>query len=309
MNDLTVAALDAFATHHGVATTRMLTDAGVGRHRRERLVAEGLVALAGERVYRLAGTPRTLAQRCAELCLAHPSTFITGTTAGRLMVLRRMGRAAEIQLCAPHGKNIGPLTGVRLRQTTKVAPWHVVRRADGISIASPARLAFDLSTELQPQDHASVVEQLIADHGLTPDMLRKVGGELVHPVRRGSREFVAMLENRLGGGPAESHGEVLIARGLRLRDVPVIAQFPVVLPGGSQIRFDLAVPSARWAVEIDGFRTHFDLDGGSSDRRRDRGSHAIGWQVERVSPVDLADVAGTCDELAELYRRRVAAVA
>lgn len=309
MNDLTVAALDAFATHHGVASNRMLLDAGVGRHRRERLVAEGLIVPAGERVYRLAGTPRTLAQRCAELCLAYRSTFITGTTAGQLMAIRRTGKASEIQLAAPHGKNIGPLVGVHLRQTTKVAPWHVVTRPDGIVIASPARLAFDLSIELSPSDHASAVEQLVAEHGLTPEQLRRVGGELVHPVRKGSREFVAMLENRLGGGPAESHGEVLIARGLRLRGVPVVAQYPVVLPGGARIRFDLAVPAVKWAVEVDGFRSHFEPAGGASDRRRDRRSHAIGWQVERVSPVDLADVDGTCDELVALYRHRAASVA
>lgn len=309
MNDLTVAALDAFATHHGVASNRMLLDAGVGRHRRERLVAQGLLIPVGERVYRLAGTKRTLAQRCAELCLAHRSTFITGTTAGQIMGVRRVGRATEIQLSAPHGKNIGPLAGVHLRQTTKIAPWHFVVRSDGITIASPARLAFDLSTDVNPDDHASVVEQLIADHGLTPDQLRRIGGELVHPMRKGSRQFLAMLESRLGGGPAESHGEVMVARGLRMRGVPVVAQFPVTLPGGSRIRFDLAVPAVRWAVEIDGFRTHFELAGGTSDRRRDRGSHAIGWQVERVSPVDLADVDGICDELAALYRHRAASVA
>ena len=60
----------------------------------------------------------------------------------------------------------------------------------------------------------------------------------------------------------------------------------------------------KWAVEVDGFDTHFQLAGGTNDRRRDRKSHVVGWQVERVSPLDLTDVDGVCDELAELYRRR-----
>ena len=53
---------------------------------------------------------------------------------------------------------------------------------------------------------------------------------------------------------------------------------------------------------------HFQLAGGTNDRRRDRRSHVVGWQVERVSPLDLTDVDGVCDELAELYRRRCLAI-
>jgi len=309
MNDLTIAALDVLSRHHGAATRRMLQHAGVSRNRLRRLVDEGLLIRSAETVYRLAGTQRTLEQRCVELCLAHPRTYITGPTGGMLLGLRRMGRPAEIHLGAPHGSNVGPILGVRLRQTTKLPAWHVATRRDGIVVASPARLAFDLSVDLPPLDHVSVVEQLLADTSCTAATLRQVAHELVHPARPGSAQFVAMIEQRLEGGPGESHGEVLIARGLRHRDVPVVAQYPVVLPGGRRVRFDLAVPAVRWAVEIDGFPEHFGVVGGSSDRRRDRWSHAGGWQVERVVPIDLLDVDGTCDELEALYRDRCAAAA
>jgi hypothetical protein len=309
MNDLTIAALDAFARHHNAASRRMLQLAGVSRNRLARLVAEGLLIRSSETVYRLAGSERTLEQRCVELCLAHPRSYVTGPTAGVLLGLRRMGRPTELHLGAPHGSNIGPIPGVRLRQTTKLPVWHTRRRADGIAIASHARLAFDLSVDLTALDHVSVVEQLLTDPSCTPVLLRKVAQELVHPARPGSAQFVAMIEQRLDGGPGESHGEVVIAHGLRARDVPVVSQYRLVLPGGQQARFDLAVPAAKWAVEVDGFPDHFGMRGGSSDRRRDRRSHAAGWQVERVAPIDLLDVDGTCDELAELYRRRCSAAA
>lgn len=304
MNDLTPAALAAFASRHGAATTSMLRKAGIGKRRLARLVDDQLVIRVSEQVVRLAGTPRTLEQRCVELCLAHPRGFLTGPTGGMLRGLRRLGPASEIHFSTPHGHHVDVVDGVRLRQSTKVFPWHIEQRADGLTVASPARLAFDLSVDLSPIDHASVVEQLVAQHRLTPADLRRIGHELVHPARRGSAQFVAMLERRIGGGAAESHGEVLVGQGLVIRGVPVISQYPIVLPGGGRIRFDLAVPSMKWAVEVDGFDTHFQLAGGTNDRRRDRKSHVAGWQVERVSPLDLTDVDGVCDELAELYRRR-----
>ena len=309
MNDLTPAALAVFAARHGVATTTMLRKAGIGKRRLARLVDDGLLVRAAERVFRLAGTARTLEQRCAELCSAHPKGFLTGPTGGMLRGLRRIGSVSEIHFSAPHGHHVDVADGVRLRQSTKVLPWHVEQRIDGLVVASPARLAFDLSGDLSPIDHRSVVEQLVAQHRLTPADLRRIALELVHPARRGSAQFVAMLETRIGGGAAESHGEVLIGQGLVIRGVPVVAQYPVVLPGGGRIRFDLAVPSVKWAVEVDGFDDHFQLVGGTSDRRRDRKSHVIGWQVERVSPLDLSDVDGVCDELAGLYRERCATFA
>ncbi len=309
MNDLTIAALDVFARHHGAASRRMLRLAGVSRNRLIRLVDDGLLVPTSETVYHLAGSQRTLEQRCVELCLAHPRSYITGPTAGVLLGLRRMGKPTELHLGAPHGSNIGPILGVRLRQTTKLPEWHLRRRADGIVVANHPRLAFDLSVDLPPLDHVSVVEQLLTDPSCTPALLRRVAQELVHPARPGSAQFVAMIEQRLEGGPGESHGEVLIARGLRARGVPVVSQHRVVLPGGQRARFDLAVPAVKWAVEIDGFPDHFGSAGGSSDRRRDRKSHAAGWQVERVAPVDLLDAEGICDELAELYRCRCVAAA
>lgn len=308
MNDLTPAALAAFATHHGVASTAMLLRCGVGRRRLSRLVDDGLLERVSERVFRLAGTPRTLEQRCVEVCLAHPRGFVTGPTAGMLRGLRRLGRPAEIHFSVPHGHHIDAAEGMLLRQSTKVFDWHVEHRPDGLAVASPARLAFDLSCDMAALDHASVVEQLISQHHLLPGELRRIGRELVHPGRRGSAQFVAMLQSRLGGGAAESHGEVLVGRGLVARGVPVLAQHAVAMADGGTVRFDLAVPAVKWAVEVDGHPDHF-VSSGARDRRRDRRSHIIGWQVERVTAPDLADVDGTCDELAALYRARCAAAA
>ena len=66
------------------------------------------------------------------------------------------------------------------------------------------------------------------------------------------------------------------------------------------------MPAVRWAVEIDVHPDHLGLDGTTADKRRDRRSRLLGWQVERVTELDLdADrFDATMDELAVLYRRR-----
>ena len=73
-----------------------------------------------------------------------------------------------------------------------------------------------------------------------------------------------------------------------------------MLPNGSVIRIDLAVPAIRWAVEIDVHPDHLLLQGTTKDKRRDRQCHLIGWQVERVTEIDLLDLASIVDELVAL---------
>jgi hypothetical protein len=70
----------------------------------------------------------------------------------------------------------------------------------------------------------------------------------------------------------------------------------------------MAVPSVRWAVEVDVHPDHLLVDGTTKDKQRDRWCHRIDWQVERVTELDLIDVEALCDELADLYRARCAAV-
>jgi hypothetical protein len=310
MTDLTPAALAVFAQHHNVATGPMLQRAGVGRARRRRLLEAALLEVVHRCVYRLAGAPDTLESRCAALCLAHPSGFITGPTGGRLAGLRRMGRDDRVHFSVPHGSNIGPIVGVVLRQTTVIDPSHIVLRSDGIRVASATRLAFDLAADLSDLDHSSVVEQLLAERKVSLASLGVIGRRLVHPARPGSAQFVHTMERRIGGGALESHGEVRLAHALRERGVPVEAQVTgLPLPDGRRVRIDLAVPDVKWGIEIDGHGEHFHLQGGTSDRRRDRLCHLIGWQIERVTPLDLADIDALCDELVELYRARCRAIA
>ncbi len=272
------------------------------------MLAAGLLALEHERVLRICSSPSTMESRCTALCLAYPDAFITGPTGGRLTGLRRMPPPEPIHLEIGHGHNIGPFVGVVLRQSTKIHPADVqARRKDGIRLASPPRLAFDLGADLSERDLASVVEQLLHERRCTWGSLLSVARRLTHPGRPGSHTVDRVLAARLSGAPAASHPEVAVVDALRSIDVPaVVQQRRLDLPNGSPAWIDIAVPEIGWGIEIDVHPDHLLLEGTTRDKAHDRQCHLIGWQIDRITPLDLLDLPGVALELKALYMVRLA---
>ncbi len=309
MIDLTDAAFAILRRQLGHATVRQLEDAGVGRNARRRLVDGGAMVAVHRSVLRISSAPPTFESRCVALCLAHPTGFVTGPSGGRLVVLRRMPAAEPIHFSVPHGTHTFD-EGVVLRQSRKVTALDVLHLTTGIVIASAPRLAFDLARDLSEADLASVIEQLIHRKKCTMGSLGATARRLCHPTRPGSMQFARTLIARGDRPAAESHPELMLGEALRARGVPVQPQFrDLVLPNGSKVRLDLAVPAVRWGIEIDVHPDHLLLDGTTRDKRRDRQCHRIGWQIERVNEVDLLDLDGLLDELVALHAARIAAAA
>jgi hypothetical protein len=301
--------MEALGKHHGMATAALLRANGLGRRAIERLVGDGVLEVFYERVYHITSSPLTVAARCAALCLAHPGGHITGPIGGRFFQLRRMP-PAPIHLGIGHGHHVGPLDGVRLRQSRNITVSDVqARRPDGIRLASAPRLAFDLGADLSPMDHASVVEQLLRDGRCTYASMLSTARRLIHPRRPGSLVVAATLEGRRGRTPVDSHPELELAEALRAAGVPAeTPQHWLELANGGRVKIDIAVPAIRWGIEVDVHPDHLLLEGTTKDKARDRQCHLIGWQIERVTDLDLADLAGLVVELNGLYVARLSAV-
>ncbi len=308
MAALSPAAVDVVRRHHGIITTSQLREAEISAKAIRTLAGSGLLVREHRGVYRIATSPVTLESRCVALCCAHESGFITGPSGGRLWGLRRMPNDRRLYFAAPHGIEFDHL-GIVLRQTTAIDPSDVFVRTDGIRVASPWRLAFDLAADLKPLDHASVVEQILHEGRCNLNALVDIAHRLARTSRPGSRLFVTTLAGRLPGDPLESHAEVRLAMPLRARGVPVTSQATWLdLPNGSRARLDLSVPEIRWGIEVDVHPDHLLLDGTTKDRRRDRQAHLLGWQIDRVTALDLLVIDDLLDELVEIYRRRCVAL-
>ena len=83
-----------------------------------------------------------------------------------------------------------------------------------------------------------------------------------------------------------------------------------MLPNGVLIHPDVAVPDARWAVEVDHVTWHGGRLDAQRDKGRDRQARWIDWQVDRVTDHELRDdFQATIGELVDLFHLRVDSLA
>ncbi len=273
-----------FARQHGAASTRQLVETGITPHQIKRLQRVGALELVLRGVYRTPSVQFTETSRCAAVCLARPDVAIAGPTAGRLWGFRRLPADQRIHVLAPPASNPAIARWVVPYRTTARHDHDISQRDDGIRVTSRQRTALDLARWLGPDDLLSVIEQAAHDGRLTDADFLEVAVDWMSPGRPWVREFLQALDRRLPGGSAESHPEVRVANALASAGVfGLVRQHCVDLPGHGPVRFDLAVPHLRWAIEVDLHPSHRETMGIASDARRDRAAGTIGWTTTRIT--------------------------
>jgi len=289
---------------HGVATTRDLTIFGIRRSALERFERVGLLHRVERGVFVLAGSPATLAQRCAIQCCTHPRGFVTGPTCGAMDGLRRMPATASVHFAVRHGRHLPTVPGIHYRQTTQLNEGDRRRLPDGLVLASWPRLAFDLAADLRQLDHVSVVHQMLDRRHVTRDELRSISERLCHPARPGSTTFARTVE-ALGTGTHQSDAEVTVAELLRAAGVPIEAQVRITVPGRWPIHVDLGVVAIRWGVELDIHPEHRSVEGSAEDARRRSLAIEAGWTIETATELDVrpASLPTLVRRLAASYQR------
>jgi hypothetical protein len=304
MVSLTAPAHDHFARQHGVASVPQLVQAGVDRRQIERLAETGAIELVLRGVYRSRSVQLDELGRCAAICLTRPDIAIAGPTAGRLWRFRRLPRDERVHVLAPPASNPAIAAWVRTYRTAAVHADDIIERSDGIRITTRARTAFDLARSLRSDDLLSVIEQAMHDGGIDEWALRSVAVDWLSPRRPWVRAFLRQLDRRLTGGAAESHPEVRVGAALAQSGVRgLVRQYELDIPDYGPARFDLAVPSMRWAIEIDVFPTHDETIGRLRDHRRDAAAVNSGWVTTRLSRLEYeGDLDGWIERTASLYR-------
>lgn len=280
--------IDHFATHHGVATHSRLVELGLTRDSILGLRHAGTLDQVLKGVYRIPVAPLDENARCVAACAAHEDAVVCGPTAGRLWGFRRIPSDLRIHVIVKPRRQPSIERWIVPYRTAAIRAEDVIERDDGIRITSRARTALDLARHVGDVDLLSIIEQAVKDGTLTDDALRDVAVDFISKRRPWLRRYLVQLDRRLDGGAAESHQETLLGDALVQAGVTsLVRQFSVDLPGYGPARFDLAVPSMCWAIEVDVFPTHSETEGRRRDHRRDEAAREIGWGVTRVIGPDL----------------------
>jgi very-short-patch-repair endonuclease len=196
--------------------------------------------------------------------------------------------------------------GVLLRRTNRLDDTDVVVRPDGIRIASPPRAWFDCARDVDDERFERLTEWVLDHHTSMPTLWRLTGRMSTRGRPGLGRVHRVMSRRSDWQRPAGSGLELRVLRALESRGIsPLVRQHPLVLSNGVTIHVDGAATLVRWAVEIDHVTWHGGRFDAQRDKGRDRGARRLGWQVDRVTDLELAgNFTAAIDELVELYRLR-----
>jgi very-short-patch-repair endonuclease len=270
------------ARQHGVISVHQLDECGVTRRQVKTLEANDVLRLVLRGVYRTPSVELTEAGRCAAVSLGRPAAVIAGPTAGRLWGFRKLPGDRRIHVIVPPAANPSIETWVCAFRTSTITADDSIRRADGIRLASRERAAVDLARFVRGDDLLSIIDQAMHDGRLGLDDMYAVATRWDPNRRPWLMQYLRQLSRVLSGGPSESHAEVRVGVALRQRGVRGLVRQHEVLYGSRTIRFDLAVPEIRWALEVDVFPTHNETIGWLADERRDLVAESHGWVVFRI---------------------------
>lgn len=291
---------------HGIVTHDQLLGDGISRHSVRRLVGTGLLVVEHKHVYRLATSPDSFEARCAAACAADPFALVSGVAAARLWHFHHVWHPDVPHVLVAHDRT--PITrGVVLRRSNVIAEVDVVERDDGIRIASPPRTWFDCARDVDDPRFERLTEWVL-DHHATLSTLWRTTQRLQARGRPGLARVKRVMSQRADWQkPAGSGIELRVLQALERRGIVLTRQYPLRLPSGLTIHPDGADPSIKWALEVDHVTWHGGRLDAQRDKLRDRNARLIGWDVERVTDLELADnFDAVIDQLVALYRRRQA---
>lgn len=253
----------------------------------------------------MATSPDTFEARCAAVSAADPSVVVTGPAAARLWGFRHVFRPDRPYVLVEHGRE--PVSGnVVIRRTNVLAADDWVLRPDGIRLASPPRAWFDCARDLSDDRFERLTEWVLDRHARVPALWR-MRRRLAGSGRVGLARVNRVLSKRAAWQrPAGSGLEVRVLTALEQAGVGgLVRQHPIKLPDGITIHPDAVLLDIKWALEIDHVTWHGGRLDAQRDKGRDRQLRRIGWQVDRVTDVEVdTALAATVRELVELISLR-----
>jgi hypothetical protein len=234
-------------------------------------------------VYVRASTRVTHELRCRAASLALPNgAAITGRSAATVRGVRTAWPEDPVEILAPPEMRLGRRKGWDVRRTA-VGPGDVEPRAFGL-IATPMRLTLDLLLGRPLPDAVAGLDAVLRARLVErEDVAALVGGRCDNGIVD-ARRAVDLADVR-----AESLPESVMRVHLVLAGLAPVPQYVLEIGHGRHVRFDLAFPHRKVAVEYDGDWRDGELWALNRDRERLNRVRELGWDVVFVTAPLLRD--------------------
>ncbi len=293
---------------HGAFTFEQALAAGASSSWLGRAAEAGTIERRRLGVYAIAGTPRTVAQQLmVEVLGGGRGALATGDSALALWCPELDAPRQPVVAVARRG-------GRRTSRTCRLirsSDLHLANPGvlDGVPVVGVARALLDASIG---RDHDPIVARINACQRHLPMSFGALVDVLHTHAQRG-RPGIATFRRALGAMSREvpdSEFERLVLRDLASVDVESPVLHHVVRPPGERaIELDVAWPSVRLDVELDGRDHMARMKTARRDRERDRILTRMGWGVVRFVWDDYLDRAvSLVDEIVDTVRARTSTI-
>lgn len=285
------------ASQHSLVTLEQALGAGLTIGQVRRRARSGEWVVARPRVYAVAGAPPTWVRSvaAATLCLG-TEAWASHATAARLWGLAGV-EPDEIDVLVALDRRV-KLAGVRSHRTSGLFTADLTGHRR-IAITTPERTIVDLSASVPPAALGRMVDDGLRRRLVRLDRLRRCVGRLGGSPGRRPAVVHDLLGARLPGyDPGDSDLETRVLCALVANRLPPPVQQYRVRIGGRQFRIDLAYPSARLAIELDGWAFHNSRTAFDDDRARANLLVSVGWTVLRFTSRSTEGEIVTCTRAA-----------
>ena len=197
-------------------------------------------------------------------------------------------RHARVELSVPRNRNRYRATGIVVHRISVPLPPEDVTKIDGIPVTKPARTLLDLASAESEHMTARFVDDALRRGLVTLSFLERWLTDPRRRHQRGARSLRELVEERAVRGVTESPLEADALTLLSDAGLPIpMLQYIVEHRGSIVGRLDLAYPSQRVGIELDGFRFHDTRDSFDAERARGNEFQAMGWRILRITSKHL----------------------
>ncbi len=276
--------LELAGGNHGLVHLADADAAGIPRHVIRSRTEAGVLERIDRSTYRVAGWPRTFEQRARAATLtAGQVAMASHRTAARLWGLDGV-RRAPIEVLVPRWARRTGRHRCIVHETLHLDADDA-SLVVGIPTTSVERTVIDLAAVEPPRVVEQAMEDALRTRRCAVEDIVDRFVRLPTRGRRGSTAVRRLLEERTGEYvPTDSDFELRVASLLVDAGLPApTRQHRVRLPGGTEVRLDLAWPRLRVVVECDGVYDHGTTVQLRWDDARQNELVLLGWTVLRFT--------------------------